>query len=124
MPNYDYVCPECGHVTVAFRSYEERDQPQVCEMCDGVASRAWVTAPQTRTAKTSRTFLDGTRNDGYKEEVKAAELDAEAMNHNPKSAKYQELKAEAKARRLLNNNVQGRGKRYRLSESKKEKKEK
>ncbi len=114
---YEYLC-ECGNIIEEFVKYEDRDIAQTCTECGGKAERAWLTAPQVRTAKTSRTFLDGHRNDGYSEEIKAAKLDAEAMNHAPGSDKYKELKAEAKTRRLLNNNPNTRGKRYRLSKGK------
>ena len=122
-PTYDYLCNECGLAIDAFVKYEDRDIPQSCPKCGGQAHRAWLTAPQVRTAKTSRTFLDGHRNDGYKEEIKASQLDAEAMNHDPASSKYKELKAEAATRRLLNNNPQARGKRYRLKTGKTKKQE-
>lgn len=118
-PNYDYLCAECNHITIHYVSFENRDTPQVCEACDGLGNRVYATPPQVRTAKTSRTFVDGTRNDGYAEEIKAAALDSEAMNHRPESSKYKELKAEAAARRLLNNNPEKRGKRYRLDTGKK-----
>lgn len=103
MPNYDYSCEDCGSIFVEFVKYEDRDTPQTCA-CGGKGTRGYYSFPEVRTAKTSRTFLDGHRNDGYKEEIKAAELDAKAMNYRHGSDEYKALKAEAKTRRLLNNN--------------------
>ena len=118
--NYDYMCQNCGGIEVHFVKYDDRDKEQPCESCDGVAVRGYYTAPQVRTPKTSRTFLDGGRNDGYKEEGVAAKLDAEAMNHRRDSEKYNELKAEAKTRRLLNDNPGARPNRYKFTKAKKE----
>lgn len=33
MPMYDYVCPECGHVTEAMSSYADRESQCPCEAC-------------------------------------------------------------------------------------------
>ena len=101
-PTYDYLCVDCSNIEVINIPYDDRDNAQTCSECNGHMRRTWIVAPGVRTEKTSRTYLDGYRpNDGLKEEQKAAALDAEAMNHNPKSTKYLELKAEAKARRVL-----------------------
>lgn len=117
MPTYDFACDVCGRTIIENVSYEKKDDPIDCHLCGQGAFRRFYGQVITRTAKTSRTFLDGQRNDGYKEEIKAAQLDAEAMNHDPSSSKYKELKAEAATRRLLNNNPNARGKRYRLNNS-------
>ena len=119
-PNYDYRCQACAEISVQFAKYDDRKLPQECPNCGGEAIMGYHTAPQVRTPKTSRTFLDGGRNDGYKEEGVAAKLDAEAMNHRRDSEKYNELKAEAKTRRLLNDNPGARPNRYKFTKAKKE----
>ena len=120
MPNYEYLCDDCMYLFERIVDMDKRNEPQECEDCGGVARKCMRTPPGVRTEKTSRTFLDGQRNDGYSEEIKAAGLDAEAMNHNPKSVKYKELKAEAATRRLYNNPRVERGNKYNLKTEKKE----
>lgn len=44
MPDYDYICPECGPFT-ATRPMAEFDQPAPCRGCGQVAPRAILVAP-------------------------------------------------------------------------------
>ncbi len=44
MPNYDYLCQECGPFT-QMRPMRDCDLPSACPDCGGMAPRAMLTAP-------------------------------------------------------------------------------
>lgn len=104
IPNYDYECTDCTYITIRYISYDDRDLPQICEVCDGIAQRAWVTAPQVRTDKLSKTFVDGHKRKGYADLKIAADLEVQKLNHKPGSRKYHELNAEIQARKAIRPN--------------------
>ena len=101
MPNYDYQCPNCETVVVEFNDYEDRDWPLPCDNCGYAMARVFITPPQVRTEKLSRTFVDGTKRKGFEDIRKVAELEVEKVNTNPGTARYHEIKAEIAARSSL-----------------------
>lgn len=118
VPNYEYLCEKCGEVTIHFIKYDNRDDPQTCDACGAQANRAWVTAPQIRTPKTSRTFVDGIKRPGMEDGKKIADLQVEQLKHRPNSKRYHEIKSEIMARKQIRKDT---GK-YKLGEKKSDKK--
>lgn len=111
-PTYDYRCSACSHIFDTFTQYEDRDLLQPCPLCSADSKRGYYTPPQVRTAKTSRTFLDGQRKD-VEEFKKIASLQEEQLNHRPDSLRYHEIKSEIMARKSLKPDS---GKKYRLED--------
>ncbi len=101
MPNYDYICEDCDHITIKFLKYKDRDTIQKCEECGGMAERAFVTPPQVRTEKLSRTFVDGHKRKGIEDLKKANQLEIERLKHKPGSEKHRELSTEITERKSI-----------------------
>ena len=57
----DIQCSECGEITDIIVESEKRNEQQTCPLCDGLAMRTFAHI-QTRTEKTSVTYVDGTTN--------------------------------------------------------------
>ncbi len=77
----DIQCADCGGVSILVVDKEARNDQQVCPDCGGTAERIFASI-QTRTEKTSTSFVDGTTNrfDGVRlsEKLKRARKKAKA----------------------------------------------
>lgn len=102
MPNYDFVCKECGTDSVHNVKYEKRDETQPCSECGGESVRVYLNMPGIRTEKLSASFVDGQKRPGFDRLRRHAALDlaeAEAKGRDSLDD-YKEIQKE-KAGRII-----------------------
>lgn len=102
VPLYDYACDKCEHLFVEFKKLDDYDEPGKCPKCESSCEKVFVTPPNVRTAKLSRTFLDGQRAGGdMKNEIRAAELDYKRLEYHHESEDNKEMLKEIDSLRSL-----------------------
>jgi len=73
MPEYDYLCPDCGPFT-AIRPMAEFKAPQPCGGCGANAPRAILTAP-------ALSAMDGARRNAFATNERSANAPTRSTSH-------------------------------------------
>lgn len=80
MPNYNYECKSCEIVWEEFSSYEDREGPKHCSMCNELTGKkVWVRMPGI----TRASYIDSNKTARARELEplkQAAKLEAESFN--------------------------------------------
>ena len=93
-PLYDYACEECEHMFVQFKTLADYQDPADCPKCSRGCDKIFITPPNVRTAKLSRTFLEGTRRKEFEPHRRAAELEIAKTKVHHESEDYQAFNKE------------------------------
>lgn len=103
-------CKRCNHVQghiISRSADEEKDYSgeEKCEHCEAIDWERHMSVPVVRTAKLSRTYVDGGAGRPDKkvfEDIRrASQLDKQAANWNKDSTEYKEAKRESKRLRKI-----------------------
>lgn len=99
MPNYDYICNNCGLAEVQFVAYEDRDKPRYCSICNKLSMvKVWMNMPGT----TRASYIDSSKTSRAKEfaDIKAASK-LEVEKASLPAGERAEVNKEIAARRSL-----------------------
>ena len=100
-PMYEYSCDPCNLIFEEFKKLEDYNVPGNCPECAGEGRKVFITPPNVRTDKLSRTFLDGTKRKGYEDEKKAAQVMVDRQNMHHDSEDYAAATNEMTQRRRV-----------------------
>ncbi len=94
MPNYDFLCQECGHTTVENYPHAERPAVVPCRACGSGNAQYRIAAANVM----SVALPDGTKREGFAELREASKLNLESATAKPDRKK--EIREEIKKMRV------------------------